>query len=508
MAHTAASLPAFEQSSARPGGLAADVLVLATRTLGEGEDRRAVVAAPGLAAKTVRELEAIAAAVGHSGGAGSVHRVPSPAGVKAGSIVLTGLGALEAEELADGAAGVREPVRRAAGAALLSLKGVDSVAAVAPAESPAVAEAWATGALLGAYRYTAYRSEAAGGESAARLTVVAASSAAVSRAEVLARATAGTRDLVNQPPRDLYPESFAAAVAARAGELRKAKVRVEVLDETQLRDKGYGGLTGVGQGSPRGPRLVKLSYTPRKPVRHLALVGKGITFDSGGLSLKPPAGMEEMKSDMAGAAAAAQTLFAIAELGLPLRVTAWLALAENMPSGTAQRPSDVITIYGGKTVEVTNTDAEGRLVLADALVAAQEEKPDLVVDIATLTGAQIVALGNRTSGVMGTESARNTVVLASEASGEAIWPMPIPEELIRSFDSLTADLKNSGGRAGGMLAAGAFLQEFVEDGVEWAHIDIAGPSYNSEAAHGYTGKGGTGVPVRTLVEAAALLAES
>ena len=236
-------------------------------------------------------------------------------------------------------------------------------------------------------------------------------------------------------------------------------------------------------------------------------MGKGITFDSGGISLKPPpAKMEEMKSDMAGAAAAAQSIFAIARLGLPVRVTAWLALAENMPSGSAQRPADVLRIYGGKTVEVTNTDAEGRLVLADALVAAQEESPDLIVDIATLTGAQVVALGLRTTGVMGTDDARNKLVLAAEASGEPMWPMPIPEEMIRSFDSNTADLTNAGGRSGGMLAAAAFLQEFVEDGVEWAHLDIAGPSFNGEGPHGYTGKGGTGVPVRTLVELAARLA--
>ncbi|WP_029088554.1 leucyl aminopeptidase [Brevibacterium album] len=510
MAQTPAALPTSEHSTANPAGLDADVLVVATRTEGEGESRRARIAAPALAAKVVKALEEAAAAVGHTGKATSAVRVPAPNGVKARAVVLTGLGALDAEALAAAEPETLEAVRRAAGAALGSLTGLGSAVAAVPGEGADLAEAWTVGALLGAYRYTAYLSEAEGRGPVARLVISAGREAAeaFSRGEVIARATAATRDLVNQPPRDLFPASFAEAVSARAGELKKAKIRVEVLDEAQLAAKGFGGHTGVGQGSPRGPRLVKLSYAPRKAGRHLALVGKGITFDSGGLSLKPAASMEEMKSDMAGAAAAAHALFAIAELGLPLKVTAWLALAENMPSGTAQRPSDVITIYGGKTVEVTNTDAEGRLVLADALVAAQEEKPDLVVDIATLTGAQIVALGNRTSGVMGTESARNTVVLASEASGEQIWPMPIPEELIRSFDSNTADLKNAGGRAGGMLAAGAFLREFVEEGIDWAHLDIAGPSFNSESAHGYTGKGGTGVPVRTLVEVAALLAES
>ena len=216
--------------------------------------------------------------------------------------------------------------------------------------------------------------------------------------------------------------------------------------------------------------------------------------------------MEDMKSDMRGAAAAAQAIITIARLQLPVKVTAWLAMAENMPGADAQRPSDVITIYGGKTVEVTNTDAEGRLVLADALVAAGKENPDLIIDIATLTGAQIVALGNRTSGVMGRTNARNAVVLASEKTGEAMWPMPFPEELLSYFDSETADIKNSGKRPGGMLSAGVFLQEFVADEQDWAHIDIAGPSFNSESPWGYTPAEGTGVPVRTLVQVAENLA--
>ncbi len=205
---------------------------------------------------------------------------------------------------------------------------------------------------------------------------------------------------------------------------------------------------------------------------------------------------------MAGAAAAVQSVFVIARLALPVRVTAWLAIAENMPSGSAVRPADVLRIYGGKTVEVTNTDAEGRLVLADALVAAQEEGPDLLVDIATLTGAQVAALGRRTSGVMGTPSARDRVTAAADAAGEPMWAMPIPEEMIGYFDSNTADLKNAGAPSGGMLAAAAFLREFVADGVEWAHLDIAGPAYNSDSPYGYTVPGGTGVPVRTIVELA------
>ena len=214
-----------------------------------------------------------------------------------------------------------------------------------------------------------------------------------------------------------------------------------------------------------------------------------------------------MKSDMGGAAAVVCALGAIARLGLPVNVTAWAPLAENMPSGTAQRPSDVLTIYGGKTVEVLNTDAEGRLVLADALVAAGEESPDLIVDVATLTGAQLVALGSRTSAVMANDDAvREQVVGAAGRAGEAMWPMPLPEELRKSMDSEVADIANIGDRYGGMLVAGLFLKEFVGEGQRWAHLDIAGPSFNEGKPYGYTPKGGTGAAVRTLVSLAEELA--
>src|SRR5690606_19171063 len=227
-------------------------------------------------------------------------------------------------------------------------------------------------------------------------------------------------------------------------------------------------------------------------------VGKGITFDSGGLSIKPAKSMETMKSDMAGAAAVLHTVLAAAALELPVAVTGWLCLAENMPSGTAQRPSDVITQRGGKTVEVLNTDAEGRLVLADGLAAACEEKPDVVVDIATLTGAQVVALGARVSAVMGDDDVRQAVVDAAETAGEQFWPMPLPSELRASLDSKVADLANIGDRMGGMLVGGLFLREFVGE-TPWAHLDIAGPAFNDGAPYGYTPSGGTGVGVRTLL---------
>jgi leucyl aminopeptidase len=307
-------------------------------------------------------------------------------------------------------------------------------------------------------------------------------------------------------------------------------VKVTVLDERRLARGGYGGLLAVGKGSTRGPRLVRLDYAPAGATVSVALVGKGVTFDSGGLSIKPAAGMEAMKSDMSGAAAVLQTVVAAASLELPVRVSGWLALAENMPSGSAQRPSDVITIRGGRTVEVLNTDAEGRLVLADALVAAGETDPDLMVDVATLTGAQMVALGNRISAVMANDDAlRDRVHAAADSAGEQFWPMPLPAELRASMDSTVADIANMGERYGGMLVAGLFLSEFVakrdnpaENGntdgdgdgdgdgdaagngsagepIPWAHLDIAGPAFNTGSAHGYTPVGGTGVAVRTLL---------
>ncbi|GAA4285598.1 leucyl aminopeptidase [Brevibacterium daeguense] len=487
-----------------PAKARADVLVVG---LTSGKDDPQVVGAGELPKAVRSELESAAKAVGFSGAADGSVRLPGIKGLSASSVILAGLGSFDeldliSEAQADAA---HEVLRRAAGSAIRSLSKGETVALALPTGTTEAAEAVATGAVLGAYLYAEYLSEPGKRKPVGSITVLTDSKSApgVDRGAHIAAAANRARDLVNQPPLDLYPETFAQAVADQA---KGRKVKVTVLDDAALESQGYGGLTGVGKGSPRGPRLVKLEYSPRRAGRHLALVGKGITFDSGGLSLKPAASMEDMKSDMAGAAAAAQSLFAIADLGLPVKVTAWLALAENMPGGNAQRPSDVIRIFGGKTVEVTNTDAEGRLVLADALVAAQQDGPDLLIDIATLTGAQVIALGNRVSGVMGTNGARNRVVLAAGVSGEQMWPMPFPEEIRSQFDSTVADLKNSGKRAGGMLAAGIFLKEFVSDDVEWAHIDIAGPSYNTESPWGYTPKAATGVPVRTLVEVAAQLA--
>jgi leucyl aminopeptidase len=336
----------------------------------------------------------------------------------------------------------------------------------------------------------------------------------VEHALTISDAVALVKDLVNTPGSDLYPESFADIVSALAGD---RGLEVEVWDEEALATDGFGGILGVGQGSVRGPRLVKLSYTPDGAERHLALVGKGITFDSGGLSLKPMTGMVGMKYDMTGAATVFAATIAAASLQLPVRLTAWLCLAENLPSGSAMRPNDVLTTRSGRTVEVLNTDAEGRLVLADGLAAASEEQPDAVVDIATLTGAAAVALGNRYAGVMGEERIVDALVAAAHKTGELVWPMPLPEDLRATLNSDVADIANAnpGVAAGGMLLAAEFLREFVgqrdegsdrasdSDGrIPWAHLDIAGPAKGPSSPFGFTGKGSTGVLVRTLVHLA------
>ena len=452
-------------------------------------------------------------ALGATGAAGEVLKLSSAGAAKAPVLVAVGLGEPSEAPGGDGStAAQREGLRRAAGAALRALAGTGMVALALPAADAPAIGAVAEGALLGAYAFHRYRSASTDSvkEPVSEVTLLVSSSrdkavkAAVARAEVVGAAVDLARNLVNTPPSDLPPAAFVEQALAAA---KRAGVKVAVLDEKQLAKAGWGGVLAVGMGSSRPPRLVQLTYSPAKANKHLALVGKGITFDSGGISLKPSKAMETMKSDMSGAAAVLAAITAIADLGLPVNVTAWAPLAENMPSGTAQRPSDVITMYGGRTVEVMNTDAEGRLVLADALVRAQEDSPDVIIDVATLTGAQLVALGSRISAIMSNDDdLRGRVFEAAERAGEAMWPMPLPQELRKSLDSEVADISNMGDRYGGMLVAGLFLKEFIAEGARWAHLDIAGPAFNEGPAYGYTPKGGTGAAVRTLVAVAEDLA--
>ncbi|MCK9793296.1 leucyl aminopeptidase [Isoptericola sp. 4D.3] len=479
-----------------PTALKVDALVVGTCSTSDG----VAVVADQLPDALVRQIETLAPRLGVTGSPDEVRRLPAGDGVAADVVVLAGLG----ERAPDGTFS-REVLRSAAGAATRELAGTDTVAVALPAVDEDELAAVVEGALLGAYSYTRYRTGKDTKAAVGSIQVVtsfarsARAKAAVARGEVLAAAVHGTRDLVNDAPNELYPAAFADAARAAVKTLGVKGVKVTVLDDKQLAAGGYGGLVGVGQGSSRGPRLVKLVYAPAKATQKVAIVGKGITFDTGGISLKPPASMPTMKSDMAGAAAVLHTVLAAARLGLPVAVTGYLCLAENMPGGNAQRPADVVTIRGGKTVEVTNTDAEGRLVMADGLVAAVEDGHDIVLDIATLTGAQMVALGNRTSGVMGTDAVRDEVKAAADVAGEAFWPMPMPAELKAGLKSTVADMVNSApSRWGGMLFAAHFLKEFVGD-TPWAHLDIAGPSYNEGSSFGYTPAGGTGVGVRTML---------
>jgi leucyl aminopeptidase len=485
-----------------------DAVVVAISPAG-GRRKGAVLvgAAAELKAAPKRKLEESLAALGATGKAGDVVRVPG-AGITAAPLVIAvGLGSGPWDD---------EALRRAAGNAARALEGTRRAALALPADSPAALDAVAQGALLGAYAFRTYRVDSKAGQKAPvdRFTVLVADAkdpqtvAAASRARTIAGAVNRTRDLVNTPSLDLVPADLCqAAVEAVAG----LPVEVEILDETALVAGGYGGILGVGRGSANPPRLARLAYRPEGATGHLALVGKGITFDTGGISIKPSLGMHEMKTDMGGAAAVIGTVEAVARLGLPVNVTGYICVAENMPSGTAIKPGDVLHTYSGKTIEVLDTDAEGRLVLADGLTRAQEDDPDILIDIATLTGAQGIALGARTVGIMGNDDdLRDSVYDASVRAGEVMWPMPQPEELRANLDSLVADIANIpmiGRRDGGMLSASVFLREFVTDSQRWAHLDIASPAYNGYGPYGYTPKGATGVAVRTLVQLAEDLAD-
>ncbi|HVU73096.1 MAG TPA: leucyl aminopeptidase [Mycobacteriales bacterium] len=492
----------LKATASGPAATRADVLVV-----GLAQDaRKRPVLAPGAESVNAAfdgRLARLFADVGASGSNGEVTRIASLGAVGAPAVVAVGLGKQSKRYEADA-------LRRASGGVARALAGSSRILttlALVNGDEPddATLSAVAEGLLLGAYTFDEFRRDSLEGRKkpigAATLVVSSprAAAAALARATVLADSICLARNLVNTPPDVLPPAAFADRARAIA---KEAGLTVEVLDEKALAKGGFGGILGVGQGSGRPPRLVKVSYRPTGATADtpkVALVGKGLTFDSGGLSLKPAGSMESMKSDMAGAASVLATAVAAAKLQIPVAVTAWCPLAENMPSGDSIRPSDVLTMYGGKTVEVLNTDAEGRLVLADAIVRASEEDPALIVDVATLTGAALVALGSRTFGVMGSEGLRDQVVSAAGRAGDQAWPMPLPADIRPSLDSEVADICNIGDRNGGMLSAGLFLKEFVPDGVPWAHLDIAGPAWNGGAPWGHTPKGGTGVPVATLV---------
>ena len=435
-------------------------------------------------------LEALVA-VGAKGTEGEVTRL-----LIDGSLV-TAFGLGDASEIDD------EAVRRGVGAAARALNDVERAAVSAEFGVAPVVE----GLLLGSYTYTGLKSQAevqddentdAETPQTTEVTVVGAEEAEYNAAVIVAESVNLARDLVNTPANYLYPESYAGVMGEVA---QAAGLDIEVLDEAALEQQGFGGILSVGRGSSRPPRLVHLTWAPSGASTKVALVGKGITFDTGGISLKPGSGMEDMISDMGGSAAQLAVIAAAARLELPVRIDAWLPLAENMPSGTATRPGDVITHYGGITSEVINTDAEGRLVLADAVARACEDSPAYLIETATLTGAQLVALGNRTAGVMGSDELRDLIAETGRGVGEQAWAMPLLEEQEDELKSPIADIRNThNARTGGMLFAGLYLSRFVPEDVEWAHVDIAGPAWNGGAPYGYTPKRATGAPVRTIVE--------
>ena len=480
------SFPDLEYRSAPLADIDADAVVVALPPV-DGDAAPSLDAWPGLKEALV--------ATGFSGSPGSFQRVYAPE-VTSGPLAVVGTGAEP-----DAAA-----VRDAVGAALRALTGFETVTVTVPF-SPEHTLTAAEGAALGGYRFDGYKAD--GPKRRASRVIVHGTDdldpAALDAVRATASAVALVKDLVSIPAEWLGPADLADRAVKEVDDL---PVEVTVWDESALRDGGFGGILGVGQGSERPPRLVRLDYAPAGATRHVALVGKGITFDTGGLSLKPAASMVGMKYDMCGAATVLAVVRAAAAQALPVRVTGWLAVADNMPSGRATRPGDVVRIADGTTVEVLNTDAEGRLVLADGLVAASREHPDLLIDVATLTGAITIALGTRHTGVMGDDDAVSRYLAAAEDVAELAWQLPLPAHMVDELESPIADLQNAkiGDPAGGSLFAGLFLRHFVgrtadDDAarIPWIHLDIAGVGMNKGGGFGFTDKGPTGATVRSLL---------
>jgi leucyl aminopeptidase len=480
-------------SAQRADAVRADLLVVPA-----GPDGPLGSSAAAIAKALGDDVRAVSAAGGFEGKPGQTALLPTGGRLRTDAVLLVGVG--------DPASVTVDGLRRAGAVLARSSTKVRTVATslldaapkgIAPADA---AQAVAEGVLLGAYQFLEYKSRATA-TTLRRVSVLDARAdvrRGLDRGSVVAHAAIWARDHVNEPPDMQSPAQF---VTAARRLLAGTGVTVQVLNEAQIRTQRLGGVAGVGQGSARPPRFLKISYEPaRRAPGHLALVGKGVVFDSGGLSLKTAGGMEGMKTDMAGAAAVVATMSTVRTLGVRNRVTAYVPLVENMPSGIAIRPGDVLRIRNGKTVEVLNTDAEGRLILADALSLAVEDKVDAIVDLATLTGACMVALGDKIAGLMGNHDGwSDQVRAAADRAGEPVWPLPLPAEYRKLLDSETADLRNvSSGSYGGALTAGIFLQQFVADR-PWVHLDIAGPA-RASGDDGYLAKGGTGFGVRTLVE--------
>lgn len=480
-----AQLPEAIASEESPTTVACDALVVPAYSSDDGPE----VLSGGVAALDVY-WEALVG-MGFRARLGDVSVLPTDGSFTAKVVAITGLGPRNAVG--------RAHICSAAAAAAKKLSGFSDIASLlhlAIDDRASGATAAAEGFALGAYRYTEFKSDPHP-SSIRRVLHLGADGTALGIGHIHAEAIWTARDLINEPAMSLTPNALARKAEKIA---HTAGLDHEILDENALERSGFGGILAVGAGSSNPPRLIRLTYAPDEPLGSIALVGKGVTFDSGGLSLKPTASMELMKTDMAGGAVVIAVMSTLRRLGIRYKVDAYIPAAENMPSGTAMRPGDVIRHFGGKTTEVMNTDAEGRLLLADALAYASESRPDTIVDVATLTGAMKIALGTTASGLFSnSDQLRQDLLDAADAVGERAWPFPIYDDYLNDLDSAVADHKNSGGRWGGSITAAAFLQTFVAPGVDWAHLDIAGTG-RSERDHLEYSRGGTGTPVRTLLE--------
>lgn len=484
-------MPTFTFSTKSPASIATDVLVLPVY---EGPE-------PGPGVRDVKGLDLIGlfAATGMKGKRGESLVVPNTGidGLAAAAVLLLGVGK-RADASPDAC---RRSIGRVAAQLARRRHVSTTLPQIAGRSFEEAVQATVEGLVLGSYRFDRYKSADGDRPRLAEVALLGKAGAdartaraAIQRAEVIAESQAWARDLVNTPALDLSPAQLAREAQAMA---KRVGLRCKVWSEGELEKGGFGGIIGVGQGSVNPPRLIELWYDGGRGAP-IALTGKGIAFDSGGLSIKDATGMEHMKIDMGGAASILGTMRAIALLKPKVNVIAAIPSSENMPSGSAIRPGDVLRHRGGKTSEVLNTDAEGRLVLADALAYLAEQKPKVIIDTATLTGACMVALGEDLWGAMGNDrQLMRDVLAAGEAAGEPGWELPMYEPYRRLIDSDVADIKNVGKRWGGAITAAMFLREFVGD-VPWVHIDIAGPAF-SERAGDYWPKGATGTPVRALV---------
>lgn len=479
--------PQIVTSGEDPLELSCDALVVGAFEGSDGPQLSALAA--GLDERLEGTLSEALLAGGFKGKSGTSSLITTLGRLPAGTIAVAGLGRRDAVD-----PGV---VRRAAGAVAKRLNERTEVVAVLDdgfGEFGSTAQV--EGYLLGSYRFEKYTSKDDGSERTTRV-VVRGSAASVERGIAYAEATNSARDLVNDPPDRLTPTVFASRAKDAAD---VAGLTCEILDEAALASRGFGGILAVAAGSAEPPRLVELNYSPPGATGRVTIIGKGVTYDTGGLSIKSAAGMQNMKTDMGGGAAVIGAMSVLSRLGSTVAVRGLIPMTENMIGPAAMRVDDVIVHYGGRTTEMNNADAEGRLILADVLALASEEPADAMVDIATLTGHMVVGLGDKIGGLFSNDDGlMDELKAAGERAGEDLWPMPLYAGYEKHLDSQVADQKSAGKREGGGISAALFLQRFVAEGIPWAHLDIAGPG-RADAPHDLGPKGGTGFGTRTLLE--------